>query len=253
MSAHVHNVQNFFHRAFHTSLSKTEQEAALAKLRKVFTEIDVMDIEIVQRKATNQITHRTTTCSTIDTGSLDSAVAQSIRTINDTVKRVERLREENDTIRAQNRAQAERIAELEARIAELEAAQAAPAAVSDTGEEYVLWAEFEAAAIKAFGREGSWKSVFAFEADMDVRTLTAWQTVGIIPARYVTLARTLTADQKAMSSRKKWTDDEYDRLEALVAEGHRDREIANILSRELGRRLIETSITGARRRLFRTR
>jgi hypothetical protein len=161
-----------------------------------------------------------------------------------------------DRLTAEKQTQAERIAELEARIVELEAAQKAePAAatVSDTGEEYVPWVEFEAAAIKAFGREGSWKSVAAFEMDMDVKVLNAWQTVGVIPAKSLDVVKGLTEDQKAPASRKKWTDDEYARLKALGAEMHRDREIAKILSREFGRRLVETSITGARRRLFRGR
>jgi hypothetical protein len=172
------------------------------------------------------------------------------KSIDGFVKNVERLREENDTLRAEKRAQAERIAELEARVTELEAAQAEPAAatVSDTGEEYVPWIEFEAAAMKAFGREGSWKSVAAFEMDMDVKVLNAWQTVGVIPARYVAMVQALTDDQKAPASRKSWSDDDYARLQALVDEGKRNREIAKILSREFGRRLVETSITGARRR-----
>jgi hypothetical protein len=269
-------VQTFFHRAFDASSSEGEQQTAINELRKMFVEFDVMDIEIIERKPTEvgsdasdlltQNLHGLT--QDLDDlrvdidglgagiGGLGVGIDGLGEDINGLGVGIDGLAKVMERLRAEKQAQAERIEALEAKISDLEAAQtqAEPAAAmdSDTGEEYVSWAEFEAAAVQAFGRD-SWKSVAAFELDMDVKTLHAWQTVGVIPARYVAMVKALNDDQKAPASRRKWTDDEYERLETLVAEGHRDREIAKILSLEFRRRLVETSITGARRRLFRGR
>ena len=151
----------------------------------------MLDIEIVER--------RTGGLASIGTSRNTDIVVQEATA---KAQAMLKILEDNETLRAQNRALEDRIAEfeaaqakpaavsdtgeeyvrriaeLEARIAELEATQATPAAVSYTGEEYVAWVEFEAAAVQAFSREGSWKSVFAFEAEMDVKTLNGWQTVG---------------------------------------------------------------------------
>jgi hypothetical protein len=219
--------------AFHGSGSKSERNKALEELTKIFIKADPCDFEIIER----------------GTGSLGASrnpdiVAQEITAKGQAVLKIRE--EQNQKIQAQ----AERIAEFEARIVELEAAHTEPAAASDTGEEYIPWTKFEAAAISSFGREGSWKAVVAMELDIDIKTLNAWQTVGLFPARYRDAVKTFTDDQKAPSSRQRWTDDEYDRLEALIGEmGNRNREIAEILRAEFGRRLTESSITGARRRI----
>jgi hypothetical protein len=251
-----------------------ERKAALRKFLRACVNIDVLDLEIVGRKPTGSgsdigdllsvliqdlaglRTYLVAIWMTVDDigedfDHVEAGFKVALDSVDGITQGFDGIATVMDRLTAENQTQAERIAELEARIVELEAAQKAkPAAatVSDTGEEYVPWIEFEAAAMKAFGREGSWKSVAAFEMDMDVKVLNAWQTVGVIPARYVAMVQALTDDQKAPASRKSWSDDDYARLQALVDKGKRNREIAKILSREFGRRLIETSITGARRR-----
>jgi transposase-like protein len=143
-----------------------------------------------------------------------------------------RLRQENDALTAENEV----------------FKKAQSAATPKTGKGYLTWPEFEAVAVKKFGRVTGWKAVAAFELDIDIKVLNAWQTVGVIPAEYCDRVRAFAPEQIEPVPRKKWTDDEKAALVDLVAQGVSDRTIAKTLSMQFGRRFVETSVTGARRR-----
>lgn len=121
-------------------------------------------------------------------------------------------------------------------------------AVTDTGQRLVAWTKFAEAAQKKFGRTTAWKAVFALEINTEMKTLNAWEVVGLVPEEYLTLLDSFTPAQCEPASRKRWSDDERARLGAMVADGLCDLEIAQRLRNEFGRRLTEGSITGARRR-----
>jgi DNA-binding transcriptional MerR regulator len=238
----AHRVQSLFYSAYQPFGNPHEQEKAQRALASFFVSADPRDFEIVERKPVNQ-----SQAGRALKGA-DEQMGEMVEMFRAVTHRAQRQQDEIATLQAEIARLKEENDRLTKKLEEAE-----PVVVSDTGDEYVSWVEFEAAAITAFDRQTGWKAVFAFEADIDIKTLNAWQTVGVIPAKLFDIVKTLTADQKAPSLRKKWTVAEYDRLEALVAERKRDREIAKLLSAEFGRKLVESSIMGARRRLFRGR
>jgi hypothetical protein len=137
-------------------------------------------------------------------------------------------------------------AEIDALRTENEALKATMGSRSDTGPEYIPWEVFKREGDKVFGCT-RWTARFASAADITVKELRAWRIAGIVPARFLAVMQSLSNEQKASASRQPWTDAERVRLKALVSQAVTDCEIAKVLSMEFGRRLLETSITGARR------
>jgi hypothetical protein len=99
-----------------------------------------------------------------------------------------------------------------------------------------------------FGRTTGWKALAAFELGLDVKVMNTWQTVGVIPKALLGQVHGFRDEQIKPASRAKWTEAEKAALGALVEQGLSDRAVAQTLASRLGRRLVETSITGARRR-----
>lgn len=121
---------------------------------------------------------------------------------------------------------------------------------ADTGVGYVDFGLIAEKAVRRCGR-ATWKPAVAFALNMSVKELNAWKTVGVFPAELVARVAALNDCECASSSRQQWADDEIEQLKAILDEGHSDLEAAVILTRKLGRRIYETSITNRRRRLFR--
>ena len=191
-AANTEKVQTFFHRDFDASSSEAEQH----KPTDAGSDASAFLTQNLSVLIQDLVDHRSRLAALGmclwdiegdyaegDYAFLEPELIDAVKRVDGLVQDMGGLTKSMERLAAEKQAQAERIAELEAKIAELETAQAEPAAVSDTGEEYVSWVEFEAAAISAFGRD-AWKSVAAFEMDMDVKTLNAWQTVGVIPAKF---------------------------------------------------------------------
>jgi hypothetical protein len=168
------------------------------------------------------------------------------------------LRAKNKALRAEHEALRSEHEDLRAKyedlLAEKEALSAATGSKADTGTEYINSKVFEEEGDKVFACKG-WRPRFASAADIDLKELDAWRVVKVVPAKFRDLLPNLTDEQKAPASRMAWSDAERKRLMTLVSRGLTDREIAKVLSKAFGRRLVETSITGARRRfkILRTR
>jgi hypothetical protein len=121
---------------------------------------------------------------------------------------------------------------------------------SDCGRVYVQFSDFAASATKCF-RRARWKSAFAFEANMTLKMVNAWETVGLMPAEFASYLKGLSPEQLKNASRQPWTREEVARLAELVPSGESDSNLAHLLSREFGRRIFESAVTTQRRRLRR--
>ncbi len=120
-------------------------------------------------------------------------------------------------------------------------------ASSTTAIEYVPVAELSDRARGMIGRH--WKAALAFRLQITLKEMAAWQTVGIVPTAFCSAFESMTENDCAPASRQRWTVQEYQRLAELVGEEKSNLEIAQILTHDFRRRLYESSIVGARRRM----
>lgn len=117
---------------------------------------------------------------------------------------------------------------------------------SDVGVEYVKFDDVARVAEARCGRK-TWMSAIAFALHMPMAELNAWRKVGIFPAHLALKINTLDGSKCAYSSRKRWTNQEFERLEALLLQEVSDLEIAVFLTAEFGRNIYEASVARRRR------
>ena len=141
-------------------------------------------------------------------------------------------------------------AALRKEYAEVSACQfeASIVSVSDTERQYVSFDVIEAKARKRLDRKYT-KSLLAFELEISTKTLTAWQTVGIVPIDLVNKVEEFSRDQLEPASRTHWSEDEVTKLKEVLCEGLSDLEAARTLSTQFGRRRFEPNVARKRRQL----
>lgn len=119
----------------------------------------------------------------------------------------------------------------------------------DTKQTYCSFAEFEQKAKNAIGRQYT-KSLLAFELNISLKILTAWQTVGIVPPDFTSKIDDFSENQLEPASREHWSYDEVNELKAILIEGASDFLAARMLTTRFGRRRFESNVARKRRQLF---
>ena len=189
-------------------------------------------------------------------GQSDGTIASVVGSLDHQIQATQKLKEqlrvkeaEVEALQEQNSLLGEEVDSLRTEVAILTTENSAvKAATSDTGRTYAPFGLFAEHARLRFGRK-TWKSAFAFDVGITVKEINAWKTVDLVPAEWAATLDRLSHEERKAASRQPWTDDERARLRELLEHGFSDLAAAQLLTGELGRRLLEPTITGQRRRL----
>lgn len=190
-------------------------------------------------------------------------------------QRIEQLEAENQKLSAEIVAEADARAELSVRIKKLDAenrrleaalqandkielldvdirpdACSSQEGVSDLGTKYVQFDKLRVVVDNTFSSR-RWKGVVALHLGISRKCLDAWEVVGVVPDVYVDRARAMTDNDRKPASRKPWSQDELECLEASLARELSDLQIAGLITQKYGRKRLESSVVRQRCRLQR--
>jgi hypothetical protein len=108
---------------------------------------------------------------------------------------------------------------------------------------------FQSAAIRKFKKVHGWQTIFCHHSGVKRATIQQWRQKGKVSEDAYSLLDGITAAESP-TKKTAWTDSELSRCIALCKAGDKtDEQIANVLTKEFGRRITPNSIAGTKNRL----